>query len=333
LLRIALFGAGRIGAVHARSIAESRDAELAWICDPVEPSATALAGRHGGRASADPDEALADAAVDAVVIASATPTHIDLIRRSVDAGKKILCEKPISLDLAAIDRCWADIRDREPLLMLGFNRRFDASFREVHERVAAGEIGTLRTLRITSRDPHPPPAAYLATSGGMFRDMTIHDFDMAGYFLGDVVEVSAMATTNGDALFEDARDHAQAVVTMRAASGALCTIVNSRTCAFGYDQRLEAFGDLGSLEVTNQTATSVQASDGTRTGATDRYVDFFLERYAAAYRAELAEFLAAISEGRPPAVGFSDGRRAQALAEAAIESVASGRPVQPQPAP
>jgi len=324
MLRVALFGAGRIGDVHARSIAESRDAELAWVCDPVEHAAIALAGRHGSRPSGDPGEALADPSVDAVVIASATPTHIDLIRRSVDAGKKILCEKPIDLDLAAIDRCWADIGGRDPFIMLGFNRRFDASFREVHDRVTAGEIGTLRTLRITSRDPHPPPAAYLATSGGMFRDMTIHDFDMAGFFLGDVVEVSAIATTNGDPLFEQAGDHAQAVVTMRAASGALCTIVNSRTCAFGYDQRLEAFGDLGALEVTNQTATSVQASDGTRTGAADRFVDFFLERYAAAYRAELAEFLAAIRESRQPAVGFADGRRAQALAEAAIRSVAAG---------
>jgi myo-inositol 2-dehydrogenase/D-chiro-inositol 1-dehydrogenase len=326
VLRIALFGAGRIGAVHAGSIAESPDAELAWVCDPVAAAAAALSDRHGGRASADPGDALADPTVDAVVIASATPTHIDLIRQSVDAGKKILCEKPIDLDLAAIDRCWADIRDRDPFIMLGFNRRFDVSFREVRERVAAGEIGTLRTLRITSRDPHPPPPAYLAASGGMFRDMTIHDFDMAGFFLGDVVEVFATASTNGDPLFEAAHDHAQAVITLRAASGALATIVNSRFCAFGYDQRLEAFGDLGALEIGNQTPTLVRASGAERTEAGGRYLDFFLERYLPAYRAELAEFVAAIQEGRPPAVTFADGRAAQAIAMAAIESVATGRP-------
>jgi myo-inositol 2-dehydrogenase / D-chiro-inositol 1-dehydrogenase len=327
MLRIALFGAGRIGQVHARSIAESDDAELAWVCDPIGNAAETLAGTFGARWSPEPGDAIADPGVDAVLIASPTATHVDLLRDSVLAGKKVLCEKPIDLDMARIDACWTEISGRAPFVMLGFNRRFDPSFREVHDRVRAGEIGPLRALRITSRDPQPPPAAYLAGSGGMFRDMTIHDFDMARYFLGEIVEVSAFASHNNDPVFLGANDHAQAMITMRGRDNALCTIVNSRSCAFGYDQRLEAFGDLGSLEAGNLTATTVRASNARETEAAGPAVNFFLERYMPAYKAELAEFVAAIREEREPAVGFADGRAALVLAEAAIESVATGRTV------
>ncbi len=327
MLRVALFGAGRIGQVHARSITEHGDARLAWVCDPIEQAATALAGAHGAKWSLDAQDALEDPGVDAVLIASATATHTDLIRRSVLAGKKVLCEKPIDLDMGKIDACWNDIAGHAPFVMLGFNRRFDPSFREVRERVAAGEIGTVRAVRITSRDPQPPPAAYLGVSGGMFRDMTVHDFDMARFFLGDIVEVQAMASTNGLEMFAAAHDHAQAMVVMRAASGALCTIVNSRSCAYGYDQRLEAFGDLGSLEAGNMTATTVRAFSAKETEAAGPVVNFFLERYMPAYRAEFDEFVTAIREDRAPSVGFADGRAAIVLAEAANESVATGRVV------
>jgi myo-inositol 2-dehydrogenase/D-chiro-inositol 1-dehydrogenase len=326
-LRIALFGAGRIGRVHARSIADSGDALLAWVCDPNVDAARSVAEPLGASWSADPMEALDDADVDAVVVASATPTHVDLLRASVLSGRGVLCEKPIDLDLARIDECWAEIAGLTPLVMVGFNRRFDPSVREVRERVVAGEIGPLRTLRITSRDPQPPPAAYLAQSGGIFRDMTIHDFDLARFFLGEIVEVQAMAASDGDARYAESGDHAQTIVTLRGRDGALCTIVNSRTCAFGYDQRVEAFGDLGSLETVNMTPTAVRASDSSRTGAAGRALDFFLERYDLAYRAELAEFIAAVGERREPAVRFADGRAALVLAEAAIESVATGRAV------
>ncbi len=327
MLRVALFGAGRIGQVHARSVVENPDTELAWVCDPAETAATTLAGTYGAKASPQPGDAMADPGVDAVVIASATPTHVDLLRASVLAGKKVMCEKPIDLDLARIDAVWADIRDKAPFVMLGFNRRFDPSFREVRERVEAGDIGDLRALNITSRDPQPPPGAYLAVSGGMFRDMTIHDFDMARFFLGQVIEVSAVASDNNDPVFIEAKDHAQAVVTMRSADNVLCTIVNSRSCAYGYDQRLEAFGDDGSLEAGNMTATTVRASSATQTGAAGPVLNFFLQRYLPAYRAELAEFVAAIKEDREPAVGFADGRAALVLAEAAGESVATGKVV------
>ncbi|OGO58415.1 MAG: inositol 2-dehydrogenase [Chloroflexi bacterium RBG_16_72_14] len=327
MLRVALLGAGRIGQVHARSITESGEAELAWVCDPVETAASTLAGRYGAKWSPEPGDAIEDASVDAVLIASATATHTDLIRASVLAGRKVLCEKPIDLDMARIDACWADIAGKAPFVMLGFNRRFDPTFREVNERVKAGEIGPIRALRVTSRDPQPPPGAYLAVSGGMFRDMTIHDFDMARFFLGQIVEVSAVASHNNDPVFVAAGDHAQAIVTMRNTDGALCTIVNSRSCAYGYDQRLEAFGDLGSLEAGNLTATAVRAFNAKETEAAGPVLNFFLERYLPAYKAEFAEFLAAIREDREPSVGFADGRAALVLAEAAIESVATGRVV------
>lgn len=327
MLRIALLGAGRIGQVHARSITEQGEAQLAWVCDPIEMAATTLAGTYGAKWSPEPQDALDDPSVDAVLIASATATHTDLIRRSVLAGKKVLCEKPIDLDMAKIDACWSDIAGHAPFVMLGFNRRFDPSFREVRERVAAGELGPIRAVRITSRDPQPPPAAYLGVSGGMFRDMTIHDFDMARFQLGDIVEVQAMTSTNGLEMYEAASDHAQAVVVMRAASGALCTIVNSRSCAYGYDQRLEAFGDLGSLEAGNMTATTVRSFSAKETEAAGPVLNFFLERYMPAYKAEFAEFVTAIKEDRAPSVDFADGRAALVLAEAAIESVATGRVV------
>jgi myo-inositol 2-dehydrogenase / D-chiro-inositol 1-dehydrogenase len=327
VLRIALLGAGRIGQVHARSIAEHGDAQLAWVCDPIQQAAAELAAGHSARWSAEPQDALDDPSVDAVLIASATPTHVDLIRRSVLLGKKVLCEKPIDLHLEAIDRCWTDIAGHAPFVMLGFNRRFDPTFREVNERVREGEIGPIRALRVTSRDPEPPPAAYLGVSGGMFRDMTIHDFDMARFFLGDIVEVQAMASTDGIEMFAAAGDHAQAMVMMRASSGALCTIVNSRSCAYGYDQRLEAFGDLGSLKAGNLTATSVRAFNATTTEAAGPVLNFFLERYMPAYKAEFAEFVTAIKEDRAPSVGFADGRAALVLADAANESVSTGKAI------
>jgi myo-inositol 2-dehydrogenase / D-chiro-inositol 1-dehydrogenase len=327
MLRVALLGAGRIGQVHARSIVENPDAELAWVCDPIEAAATALATTFGANASPDPQDAIDDASVDAVLIASATITHTDLIRRSAIAGKKILCEKPIDLDLARVDQVWQEIERLKPFVMLGFNRRFDPTFRAIKARIVAGEIGRIRALRITSRDPQPPPAAYLAVSGGMFRDMTIHDFDMARFMLGEIVEVSAVASHNDDPVFIEANDHAQAMVTLRSPDQALCTIVNSRSCAYGYDQRLEAFGDLGSLEVGNMTETNVRAASATYTDAAGPVVNFFLERYMPAYQAELAEFVAAIRDERDPAVGFADGRAALVLANAAAESVATGKVV------
>jgi myo-inositol 2-dehydrogenase/D-chiro-inositol 1-dehydrogenase len=327
MFRIALFGAGRIGQVHARSIAAHQDAQLAWVCDPVLPAAKAVAEQYGGRAAMDIDEVFHDSSLDGVLIASPTPTHVDLLTRSAQAGKPVLCEKPIDLDLARIDQCQSDIAEYQPRVMMGFNRRFDPTFRTIHDRVEQGEIGTLRALRITSRDPEPPPAAYLAQSGGIFRDMTIHDFDLARYFLGEIAEVHAFASTDENADLAAAGDAHQAMVLLRSTAGALCTITNSRTCVFGYDQRLEAFGDTGMLEAGNQTPSSVRAYGATATEQAEPYLHFFLERYREAYLAELDEFVRAVREGRTPSPGFTDGRAALVLAEAAVESMATGRSI------
>ena len=188
-------------------------------------------------------------------------------------------------------------------------------------------VGEVEQVVISSRDPGPPPLSYVKVSGGMFRDMTIHDFDMARFQLGEIVEVQAMTSDNGMSIFREAKDHAQAIVVLRAASGALCTIINSRSCAYGYDQRIEAFGDAGALDAGNWTATTVRASSASQTEAAGPILNFFLERYVPAFRAEFDEFVTAIREKRQPAVGFADGRAALVLAEAAAESVATGKVV------
>ena len=324
MLRIAMLGAGRVGQVHARSISDNPEAELALVVDPIESAAAALGREHGVPWALDAEDAFSDPSIDAVVIGTPTDTHIELLIRAVDADKKILLEKPIDLDVGRIDAAWAAIESKAPFVMLGFCRRFDPSFREVRERAAKGEVGTVRALRIISRDPAPPPAAYLSASGGMFKDMTVHDFDMARYQLGDIMEVQAMGSDDGLGMYTEAQDFAQAIVTLRAASGALCTIVNSRSCAYGYDQRLEVFGDDGSLDAGNWTSTTVRAHSATHTEAAGPVLNFFLERYMLAFKNELTEFIAAVAEDRPPTVGFADGRAALVLAEAANESVATG---------
>ena len=324
MLRIAMLGAGRVGQVHARSISDNPEAELALVVDPIESAAAALGREHGVPRALDAEDAFSDPSIDAVVIGTPTDTHIELLIRAVDADKKILLEKPIDLDVGRIDAAWAAIKSKAPFVMLGFCRRFDPSFREVRERAAKGEVGTVRALRIISRDPAPPPAAYLSASGGMFKDMTVHDFDMARYQLGDIMEVQAMGSDDGLGMYTEAQDFAQAILTLRAASGALCTIVNSRSCAYGYDQRLEVFGDDGSLDAGNWTSTTVRAHSATHTEAAGPVLNFFLERYMLAFKNELTEFIAAVAEDRPPAVGFADGRAALVLAEAANESVATG---------
>jgi predicted dehydrogenase len=198
--------------------------------------------RYGAATAPDVDAAMDDPNVDAVVIASATPTHVDLLTRAVRAGKAVLCEKPIDLDLARLDRCWVEIAALNPIVMVGFNRRFDPSFREVHDRIVAGDIGRLEQLIIVSRDPAPAPREYLAVSGGLFRDMTIHDFDLARFFLDEVVEVYATGANVVADYIAELGDIDSAVVLLRRADGALCHITNSRHSVFGYDQRLEAFG-------------------------------------------------------------------------------------------
>ena len=327
MLHFGLFGAGRIGRVHAASLATHPRTELVVVHDPVEVAASEVAAQYGATPTGDADAILGDPGIDAVIIASPTATHIDLLTASVRAGKAVLCEKPIDLDLARVDACWAEIKGLDGAVMVGFNRRFDPTFAELRDRVAKGEIGRLEQLIITSRDPAPAPAAYIASSGGLFRDMTIHDFDMARFFLGEVVEVQAMGANLIEPYIAEAGDIDSAVVVLRGAGGELCQIVNSRRCSFGYDQRVEAFGAEAMLSAGNQTATSVRRSGASGTEIAPPYLNFFLDRYADAYRAELDHLVSCVEQGTAPSPGFADGRAALVLADAANESLQTGRAV------
>ena len=327
MVRFGLLGCGRIGRVHAASLAANPRAELAVAYDPFEASAGEVVARHGGTATTDVRVVLDDDTIDAVVIASPTPTHVELLTAAVHAGKAVLCEKPIDLDLARVDACAAELDGVDATVLVGFNRRFDPSMRAVRDRVVAGEVGRLEQLTIVSRDPAPPPVSYVRESGGLFRDMTIHDLDMARFFLGEVVEVTASGANLVDPAIGEAGDIDSAVLVLRGSSGALATITNSRRCSYGYDQRLEAFGSDGMLSVANQRPTSVRYSGSGVTDAAGEYLNFFLDRYAAAYAAELDHLLDAMADGTAPSPGFADGRAALVLADAALESLRTGRTV------
>jgi len=326
-IRFGLIGTGRIGQVHAASIAMNPDTELTWIADPVPDGARSLADRFGGRVTDSPAELIESGELDAILVAAPTPTHVELIERCVEAGLPVLCEKPIDLDIARVDVLRPKVQASNVPVALGFNQRFDPSFAEVHRRVSRGEIGRLEQLSIVSRDPAPPPAGYLATSGGIFRDMTIHDFDMARFFAGDITEVFAVGSQMFDPGAREHGDYDSVVGTLRAVSGALVTITNSRHSAIGYDQRLEAFGADGILQVSNAARSLVSHSSRTSVEAKPLYVDLFLERYAEAYALELAEFVKLVRGERSHSPTFDDGRAALLIADAAQRSAESGRSV------
>lgn len=334
-LRLALFGAGRIGHVHATNIAANPGLELAVIADPFTDSARTLADTVDPSGSvdvvADPAEVFAREDIDGVVVGSPTATHVDLINRAVDRGLAVLCEKPIDLDLDTVMACRDRIGTPSSPVMLGFNRRFDPSFAAVNRRVAAGEIGRLEQLTIISRDPAPAPRDYIAGSGGLFRDMTIHDLDMARFFVPEIVSVSATATNVVSDVFGEFDDYDSAVITLTGRNGELVSITNSRHCAYGYDQRLEAFGAEGMLAATNIAPTTVKKYTATVTEQADPYMNFFLERYMDAYAAELDAFATAIRTGEVCTPGFDDGVLALVLANAAEESVRTGRAVAVEP--
>ena len=326
MLNVAVIGAGRIGTVHAAAVAANPQTRLAVVADPFGEGAARLADQYGARSTLVIDDVWADDGVDAVIIGSPTPLHVEHILAADAAGKKILCEKPVDLDIARVDECVRTLGDRAERVMIGFNRRFDPGFAEIRARAAAGEIGAVEQVTIISRDPAAPPASYVAQSGGIFRDMTIHDFDMARFLLGDIVEVSAVGQ-HLDPEIEAAGDFDAAVITLLAASGAVATIINNRHCASGYDQRLEVSGASGMLEAANHRPTLVRYSGATYTEAAAPYLNFFLERYTAAYAAELAAFVAAVQSGDPVTPNVLDGRAALALADAATHSARTGERV------
>jgi myo-inositol 2-dehydrogenase/D-chiro-inositol 1-dehydrogenase len=255
-----------------------------------------------------------------VLIASSTDTHARLAIAAARAGKAIFCEKPIDLSLSKVDSCLQEVEKAGVPMFVGFNRRFDPSFSALKARLDAGEIGAVEQVVISSRDPGPPPLSYIKVSGGMFRDMTIHDFDMARWLLGEEpVEVFAMGECLVDRKIGAAGDIDSAMVLLRTGSDRMCHINNSRRAAYGYDQRIEVFGARGMLRAENLGETTVERF-GPRGTVADRPLDFFLERYADAYRAEMAAFVRALTQSTPMPVGAKDGRQALVLAEAALQS-------------
>ncbi len=323
MLSIAVIGAGRIGQIHARNVAAHKAVRLAGVTDLDATAARRLADACG--APVLPLDAAF--AADAVMICSPTPTHADYIERAATAGRAIFCEKPIDLAAGRVRTCLEAVRAAGVKLMVGFNRRFDPHFGALKRRLDAGEIGRLELLTIISRDPAPPPPAYIASSGGLFRDMMIHDLDMARFLLGEEpVSLHAAASCQVDPAIGAAGDVDTAVVTLRTASGRLCQISNSRRATYGYDQRIEAHGANGLLRTGNVTATTVELANGAGF-TTEPVLPFFLERYAAAYRAELDAFIVAVTSGARPEPDGDDGLKALLLADAATRSATSGETV------
>ena len=326
MIEVALFGAGRIGKIHAANLASQPGVQFKYVVDVHQEAAAALAGLHGG-SSATVEAALADPAIKAVVIASSTDTHADLILRSAAAGKAIFCEKPVDLTIDRARACAAAVKEAKVLCMLGFQRRYDPTFNAVKTRIEAGEIGTPELLVVTSRDPGPPPVSYIKVSGGIFKDMLIHDFDIFRWILDDeAVSVHATGSCLVDPAIGEAGDLDTAVVTIRTAKGRLCQINASRRAAYGYDQRFEVLGSAGMLQAGNHKPTEVTAY-GSVNVSVDKPEDFFLERYRVAYAQEMAHFFDALTNGTPLRTTVHDGLKALELAEAATLSWRESRVV------
>lgn len=321
--KVVLVGAGRIGKIHAGNAAQHPRLQLVGVVDPFEPAAASLASEWNVPVCSL-DATLSDPSVAGIIIASSTDTHLDYSVRAAEASKAIFCEKPIDQDLQRA-RGAASVLAKARML-LAFNRRFDPNFSALKQRLDSGAVGKLETLQITSNDPSPPPPAYVAVSGGLFKDMAIHDFDMARWLLGEEpVEVFALGSCLVDPEIGRLGDIDTARAVLKTGSGRLCVIANSRRSGFGYDQRIEAYASGGMVRADNVVESTVQIwSD--RGASADRFQNFFLDRYADAYRREMDHFVE-ILDGATPQVGYRDGVAALALAEAATRSLSSGAPV------
>lgn len=328
-IKVGLIGAGRIGRLHALNIAQSiPGAKLVAIADVHLESAQQCAQEIGvQRVFEETSQIFDDPSIDAVVICSSTDTHASLIIDSARAGKHVFCEKPIALDLAEIERALREVKQAGVALQVGFNRRFDANFRYAQERVSQGAIGKPHVLRITSRDPEPPPISYVKVSGGIFLDMTIHDFDMARYIMQqEVEEVYAMGSALVDMRILEAGDVDTAAIMLRFTDGSIGVIDNSRKAVYGYDQRLEVFGEGGKVVVRNPKPETTILSDVSG-DHTSPLMHFFLERYADSYVAEMESFVECISSGTAPSVSGQDGKMAVVIGYAAKRSYEEHRPV------
>jgi len=331
-LTIGVIGAGRIGKVHAKTISKlvipGVDLGIKWVVDPVEKMAQDLAVALAiPKSGTDYREVLADPDVDAVLVCSSTNTHSEISIAAAKAGKHVFCEKPVDLTIARVDAAIAAAGDAGVILQVGFNRRFDPDFRRIHEIVASGAIGVPHILKIISRDPNPPSPQYAAVSGGMFVDMTIHDFDMARYLVGsEVTEVYAAGAVLVDPEIGKAGDIDTALITLRFANGTVGVIDNSRKAVFGYDQRAEVLCSNGMAANANHFHDTVVVSGAERI-ETGLPQNFFMDRYTLSFEIEIREFVEAILGGKAPSCDGRDGRQALVIALAAKKSLVEGRPV------
>ncbi|MBB3225983.1 myo-inositol 2-dehydrogenase/D-chiro-inositol 1-dehydrogenase [Luteibacter sp. Sphag1AF] len=324
MIDVAVFGAGRIGKIHAGNVARHPNARLRCVVDVNDAAARELATAHGASV-ASVDEVMNDASIGAVVIGSSTDTHADLMQRAAAAGKAIFCEKPVDLDLERARACAAAVEKAGVVCMIGFQRRFDPTFSALKARLVAGEIGTPEVLVVTSRDPGAPPVSYIKSSGGIFKDMLIHDFDIFRWILDDqAISIHATGSCLSDPAIAEAGDIDTTAVTIRTKSGRLCQINTSRRAAYGYDQRFEVLGSEGMLQAGHVKPTEVTAFTG-KAISTDLPEHFFLQRYREAYALEIAHFFDALTEGTPVRTTIADGIRALELAELAARSWKEGR--------
>jgi len=328
-LNVGIIGAGRIGRVHAKHLAfQIPRAALSVVADVDEAAARDCAQQvDAPDAVQDYRAVLEDASIEAVVICSSTDTHAEIIEAAAAAGKHIFCEKPIAFTLPEIDRALEAVERAGVKFQVGFNRRFDPSFRRVREAVVQGEVGDPHLLHLISRDPAPPPLDYIRSSGGLFFDMTIHDFDMARFLVGsEVEEVYTAAAVRVDPAIEAAGDLDTALITLQFENGVMGTIDNSRKAVYGYDQRAEVFGSGGRVQSSNHYPNTAVVSNGTHVRC-DLPLNFFMERYVESYRVEMEAFVAAVLEDAPVPVGGTDGRVSVVMSEAARKSYDEHRPV------
>jgi myo-inositol 2-dehydrogenase/D-chiro-inositol 1-dehydrogenase len=325
-VRFGLLGAGRIGKVHARAVGSNPDASLVAVADAMPQAAKAIATAYGAEVrSIEEIERAMD--IDAVVICTPTDTHADLIERFARAGKAIFCEKPVDLDVKRVQKCLAVVEKTKAALMVGFNRRFDPHFAAVKKAIDDGALGAVEMVTITSRDPGAPPVDYIKRSGGIFRDMTIHDFDMARFLLGEEpVAVSAHASVLVDKKIGEAGDFDSVSVILETASGKQAVISNSRRATYGYDQRIEVHGSKGMVAAENQRPVSIEVAS--EKGYTRPPLhDFFMTRYIDAYANEIAAFIAALAAKKKASPSGADGLAALKLADAALKSAKTGKTV------
>jgi myo-inositol 2-dehydrogenase / D-chiro-inositol 1-dehydrogenase len=326
MVRFGLLGAGRIGQIHGRNAAASPKGTLVAIADPFPKGAQSLAAATGAEVR-EIDAIFSSKDIDAVMICTPTTTHAEFIERAANAGKAIFCEKPVDLDAKRVENTLKVVEKSGVALMVGFNRRFDPNFGNLKARIDEGVVGNVELVTILSRDPGAPPVSYIATSGGLFRDMMIHDFDMARFLLGEEpVEVHAVGSSIVDPEIGKAGDVDTAAVLLKTASGKICQISNSRRATYGYDQRIEVHGSKGLLTAGNVLETTVKFASKTGISA-DPVQNFFLERYDAAYRNEMNAFIDAVMNKKAPNPSGHDGLMALVLADAAQKSHDTGKAV------